>query len=112
MRHQIGVVQTGATGRDQIDSRFSRLRRSICGEARFTVATNTPHAAPPPVFLCGFGLCILWLWFPFRTQKTQTKATDGSLVFFFSPSEVKNISTTDATVFDGSGRPHRMLRPC
>jgi hypothetical protein len=58
-------------------------------------------AAERQAGLCGFGLCFLWLWFPFRTQEAQTKATEGGLVFF-SSSEVKNISTINVTVFDGS----------
>ncbi|MBX3266443.1 MAG: hypothetical protein KF831_07020 [Acidobacteria bacterium] len=93
-------------------------------------------AAEQQAGLCGFGLCILWLWFPLEPQKSQTKATDRGLVFFFSSSVVKNISTTGATVFDGSGfnwrprptssdvgyinttvfadsgGPYRMLSPC
>ena len=103
MRHQIGVVQRElqAAIRSAACSRGSAVLFAV--KLCFTVATIAHHAAPPPVFLCGFGLCILWLWIFLQTQKTQTRTTDKHPVFFFSSSVVKKHSATDATVFDGSG---------
>jgi len=103
MRHQIGVVRNEL--RAEIRSAASSYGSAArCAERlRLSVGVQKRSAAPPLVFLCGFDPCILWSCILLQTQKTQTKATDGGPVFFFSSSVVKKHSATDATVFDGSG---------
>ena len=99
VRHQIGVVQRELRAKIR-SAACSRGSAARCAERLcLSGGAQKSSAAPPPVFLCGFGLSILWSCVCYSgdhrrhgrdPQNSQTRTTDKLPAFLFSFFVVKN----------------------